>query len=550
MVSWDAIKAIVGPEAPHHGFGCFAEPYETKKTLLNFTGKIGTGTNLFYSLIFQMPKWGWKEIKVDEWINVSPVHAQYFQLTTQQKEQLETKIKQGLASVSQSVADLELLKHDIRKYREFVNYVEQKDEPSLKTLFVDQIDFYAGGATQGAGRLSMAFMRNANIMPTIVQDFMSMQSLDDLDKDKYLSNLPKVEKDMLKVKWKSYKQWKEMFGREVKERYKSLLNLVRSRRMSVEEYKNWLKPYIAKHKIIEEGLSRPSIRRAEPGKYHKSAAQAVSENAIEIFAWYYIDVAEFKKTSGELFGAKTPPVLDEFIKRNFIFDLAADFPNIRKELREKGEKCLVEQFPWITEEWVEETTKELIDNGSFWTSPGTQEQDYYSIFPVKMQRDVYRMPDGNETEDITFDLSGKMVSKNILLVKLLEIKAKHEEFERYVNQLIGSEKYLETIRYMKKGKEFVVEGKTFETIEKMREEYPEEFYILEEDKEKKRGFLTKIIDPVHSFFNYFGIPIKFMKRGPYERDFYDRIPNFHLMSVGSRFNTMVSFLRKQMGVGH
>ncbi|MCD6216165.1 MAG: hypothetical protein J7J92_03815 [Candidatus Aenigmarchaeota archaeon] len=547
MVSWNAIYALVGPEAPHHGLGCYAQPYEAK-TSLDFTGKIGTGTNLFYALVFQIPKWGWKEIKVDEWINISPVHAQYFQLTTQQKEQLESKIKQGLASVSQAVADLELLKHDLRKYREFINYIENKDEASLKAIFVDQVDFYTGGAAQGAGRLSMAFMRNANIMPTIVQDFMSMQSLEDLEKDKYLSNLPKVERDMLKVKWKAYEQWKHIFSREVKERYKSLLNLVRSRRMSVEEYKNWLKPYIAKHKLIEEGLSRPSIRKAEPGKYYKSAAQAVSENSIEIFAWYYIDVAEFKKTSGELFGEKSPPVLDEFIKRNFIFDLAADFPNIRKKLRKNGEKCLVEEFPWITEKWVEQKTKELIAEGSFWTSG--KEQDYYSVFPIKMQRDVYRLPDGSELEDITFDISGKMVSKNILLVKLLEIKAKHEEFERYVNQLVGSEKYLETVRYIKKGKKFVAEGKEFETMDKLREEYPEEFYKLEEDKEKKRGFLTKITDPIHSFFNYFGIPLKFLKRGPYERDFYDRIPNFHLMTVGGRFNTIVNFLQSQMGVGH
>jgi len=97
-------------------------PPSDQCTVLNFTGNLGAATGIFYSTMFQLRKWEFNVKKAGETIEVSPVHQQYYQLTQKQKEDLESRIKKGLASASQSVADLELLEHDLRKYQDFIKY--------------------------------------------------------------------------------------------------------------------------------------------------------------------------------------------------------------------------------------------------------------------------------------------------------------------------------------------------------------------------------------------------------------------------------------------
>ncbi|OYT57225.1 MAG: hypothetical protein B6U68_02165 [Candidatus Aenigmarchaeota archaeon ex4484_14] len=544
MVSWKAMYELVGPEAPHIGLGLIVQPLETHIEDLNFTLPMGKGTSLYYSLVFQLPKWDWNVWKVDEWIDVSPAHTQLYQVTTQQKQTLESTIKQGLTSAAQAVADLELLKHDLRKYREIMDYIEAKDEHSLKSIFVDQVDFNAGGTGQGAGRLSMSFMQQANILPAIVSHFYMMESLDDLEKHEYLSTLPRVEKLMLKTKRINYEEWKKLFCREVRERYQNLLALIRSRRMSIDQYREWLKPYIAKHKLLNEGMSRPDVRAKMLESRLRYSGQVISYNRIELLSWYHLIIKEVTSRAGEL--EINAPALDDFVKRNFIFDLAADFPKKTQEkLRADGEKSLKEQFPWITEEWVEKTYTSLLGTRNKIGVLEANWYPYYTVFPITYDRIVFRTPDGREMEDITFDIRGQVWSKNLVLVKLLEIKAKQEEFERYVNKLIGLEK--ETINYRKEGKKFVTDnGKEFNSLEEMTEEYPKEFYVLSEMPVEPR---RNLLGPVRDFFDFFGIKFFFKKGGPYERDFYERVPNFHCMFCGARYNQLINFLQKKAAVG-
>lgn len=140
---------------------------------------------------------------------------------------------------------------------------------------------------------------------------------------------------------------------------------------------------------------------------------------------------------------------------------------------------------------------------------------YYTVFPITYDRIVFRTPDGREMEDITFDIRGQVWSKNLVLVKLLEIKAKQEEFERYVNKLIGLEK--ETINYRKEGKKFVTDnGKEFNSLEEMTEEYPKEFYVLSEMPVEPR---RNLLGPVRDFFDFFGIKFSSRKVGPMKEIF-------------------------------
>src|SRR3989304_2584927 len=69
---------------------------------LDATGPPGFTTSIMFSLGFQLGKWEYNRVKFDEWVEVNPVHAQYYQLTERQKEELEGRIKSGLASASQT----------------------------------------------------------------------------------------------------------------------------------------------------------------------------------------------------------------------------------------------------------------------------------------------------------------------------------------------------------------------------------------------------------------------------------------------------------------
>src|SRR3989344_1276464 len=90
---------------------------------INFTGPVGSSSAIYYSLVFQLGKWEYLRQKASEFLEVSPIHGQYYQLSHKQREELEGRIKTGLASASQAVADMELLLHDMRKYKEFLHYM-------------------------------------------------------------------------------------------------------------------------------------------------------------------------------------------------------------------------------------------------------------------------------------------------------------------------------------------------------------------------------------------------------------------------------------------
>ena len=137
-------------------------PFEGHTTL-DLTAPPGVASGVYYGMVFQLGKWEFKVHKADEAIEVSPVHAQYYQLTLKQKEDLEAKIKSGLGQAAQAIGDFELLKHDERKYQEFLNYHESRDEHSLRAVFIDQVDVHNGDT--GLRQIVQRW-------PTIIADFM------------------------------------------------------------------------------------------------------------------------------------------------------------------------------------------------------------------------------------------------------------------------------------------------------------------------------------------------------------------------------------------
>ena len=140
--------------------------------ILDFTCLRGGGSNIYHSFIYKVPKWRYTVRKADDFLFVSPVWAEYYNITVAQRQKLEQMIKTGLTSAAQSVADYELLSHDTRRYREMIDYFIQAektgDEHVLRSLFVDRVDAYTG---EGYSMVTMA-----RRWPTIITDFIRMKT--------------------------------------------------------------------------------------------------------------------------------------------------------------------------------------------------------------------------------------------------------------------------------------------------------------------------------------------------------------------------------------
>ena len=62
---------------------------------------------------------------------------------------------------------------------------------------------------------------------------------------------------------------------------------------------------------------------------------------------------------------------------------------------------------------------------------------YYTFIEVKFDRTDMRTADGSMIEDGMFWVNALLLSQNALLAKMLELKAKQEELEMYINDLLG-----------------------------------------------------------------------------------------------------------------
>lgn len=461
-------------------------------TKLDFTGPPGTSSSIYFSLVFQLPKWEMKVAKFDEAIEVTPVHAQYYQLTTKQKEELENKIKTGLGQVAQSISDYELLRHDARKYQEFLNYFEGKDEHSLKAVFIDQVDMHTGDVA----------MRNiVQRWPTLIHDFQRLTDEDlEVDKVKERLKVSKAEAIVLITKNKLYQEWKRLFLGNIKDRYERISQLSRGRQKSVDAYRDWLKPVIARHKLIDEGLATPGGRSSYRTAFVSAGGHAVSTSHLDIWVWKDFTSPEFFKggsediarlTQGKLENWRLSPY-DKWTKNNLIFH------------KKHG---LVADHKWITDAWVRQKLKEMYDRR--WL---TRHKLYYSFFIISLDKTNMRTSTGDEFEDGYFDVNMIVMSQNAMFAKLLELEAKKEEFEDYVNNLLG----LPTPK----------KGQAFNPSQKDR------------------------LGPAKNFFDWFSLNFQFFKRGPYEHDFDERLTKYYFKPIAEeRYSVIVGFLKSKAGMG-
>jgi hypothetical protein len=515
---------------------------------LNFTGKPGTASGLYYSLVFQLPKWGWWiPEKVDEWIEVSPTHKEYYERTMTTKQILESTIKTGLTSAAQAVADFELMNHDIRKYREILGYFARNDEHSLKAMFVDQVDVHTDMPGQPISMRSVVAR-----WPTLIADFMKLTDKDvEPDKIAKKFEISKAEGVILATKNKLYQEWKNLFRNAAKDRYELLKGLVGSRRKSIIEYKEWLKPYIARFKMTKLGGERPSGRSKALRSFADITGMSTFTNSIRLFTWRPLKTGEVRRPAAEVKKDFVVYPYDDFIKENYVLNtsngLAAIYPWLMND-RKYCEKCKRYFSPTtmqcdkcgsinlINKKYADEIVEKQI-------IPAWKRKEmnldpfelYYQFLDIDVFRAGTRLPVG-ELEDITFNIKSFTISQNVLLVKILELKCRDMELERYIDEMLG------------------IKLEERDMVELVREEFPGLFPAPKKVSEWK-SYIKGVKENSKAYFDFLGkirLPktrsLMFFKSGPYERDFKDRISKHYLTVASAYFNVITDFLKTKMGV--
>jgi len=549
----------------------------SERTVLDLTTPPGVASGTLTGYFFYLRKKGYEVHKLDDWMEISPVNHQYYQLTIQQKQELERQIKEGLASISTAISEFELLLHDLRKYKEFMNTFEsiekakkeknddklKEGEQTLKAIFIDQVDVHTGEG--------IALRSIAQRWPTIIADFMKLKD-EDTEHQKIASKpelqVSEAEGVVLATKNKLYIEWKKMFRESVIRRYGELKMMIEARKKSIINYRDSLKPYITRYRSIKEIGETPEGRKAlEEVSFYRPAAQAVSIDSTITWAWKTVTPPEFAKGSrGGLIETKN--IFRMPISRTMKRMVREYIKKLKEEKREKDLEEFMKKFGQmqtsptgieplddfvmkyygliekyynikLSIEDILEVRNDFIKKciNSHWTIP------YFSVMEVGAFRTTIKPPQGQDIEDLWLEPFWPCIdTQNVILLRLLELKAKEKELERYISDMIGE----------------TADGRRIEQI--IMEEYPillggPEIKKEEEEKpklelfkrpkieieKKKEGFEEKLAEKIH-----FGL--KMIKPGPYEPHLEDIMTGIYIPEVASSYASSVDFFKSALGV--
>jgi hypothetical protein len=481
---------------------------------LNYTCLRGGSTNVYRSLIYNAPKWGFLVSKVDEWMEVNPNFPEIHNQVMEAKHRLEGSIKSGLGSAMQALTDFELISHDYRRYKEIVDYFikGKKDEHVLRSMFVDRVDAHTGDM------FSMIGM--AKRWPTIIADFMKMKDeWEDIDAIRKELDVSQAEATVLKTKNELYKEWKKLFKPVVLERYARMENLVKARKKSVEEYRSWIKPYLAKYKALREateGNVSGEGRDFYVSNAYTTPAMATQESYSRVRIWVY-------KPFWILDKGRPPGVTEEGRNKGFQVD-----PYDRK-WAQRYHKIIEERYG------VKVDLKQALNDLAALSKDATGTL-YYVLFDIRVELGLTAagQPEGVSQDDITFHVWLMVLSLNAMLIYLMEKQAREKWLQKYMDEIIGVAENEEDI------------------INRLREEMGEapEGKGKGEKKGKEEGklardfrsFLDRLRPGAETFWGFF------VKPGPYEPVFFERASKMYMRAAGGHFGQVVGHLKKSMGI--
>ncbi len=519
---------------------------EDQKVMLNATTPYGHGNLLYMMLTYTMPKLRYCLSKVDEHMAVSPAYPEMYGRIISKKREVEGHIKSGLASAAQSVADYELLKHDERKYREILDYFKdgQKDEHVLRALFVDRIDAHTG---EGYSMISMT-----KRWPTIITDFIRMSNVEKKERDKSSKiketlAISEAEAVVLKTKNKVYEEWKTIFFPDIKERYSRVKTLVDARRKSIDEYREWLKPYVASLKMMKDTLE------VNPSELFTVSVQPWQKPDsmywVRLFMWKVLTAEEVGKpglTTGEI------KPYDDFVKRHakqIEKRYGVKIVETRKKAKKLIEKGLSTQEKHKGSRVLTEDDIIVVDEMlKKWHEPEHYESEaklspnryYYCFYDMDVFSPLFKMEGGKEEiDDWNCMLTPYLVSQNVIMLVLLEITAKERWLNKYVKELIGVRE---------------VEDKVRAEVEKR--------YNMTEDE--KKFFIRRWVDSYNKrkkkmtdrYDNWMldnkpkmrGVLKYFMRIGPYETVTNERLSKVYGRYMGSgTTDPLIKYIKQQFG---
>lgn len=466
----------------------------------NPTVLVPTITEFLMTFVNQLAnRWEFRVLKVSEFIESSTTHP-YFQGLIKQKHELIRQVKEGLAHVDRAISDVELLAHDARRYREILKFFAEEDEHSLKAMFIDQVDVHL---PEGVSLRSIAPR-----WPTIIADFQELSDKEyKVDKIMKKIEVNKAEAVVLATKVRLYKKWKDYFGKEVKDRYKRILERLHGRKASIEEYRNWIRPLIRKIMMMREVDDSYLMTHMN---YPMGAGIPTALENIEYWA--------ITKWEG------TEPISPHKEPREIIVTSGTGVEKHGMGTARKGAvpKFKVEPYDDVVKQFIPEIEKlhgvkldekdVLKARRRLYTefSPGVQVYAFLRI-PVSIQ--IFKLATGQECEDVDFNhITLYFMTHNILLIKLLEIIAEEKKLDVYIDELLGKKVVGE-------------EGIIKEIDELLKEEFPEIYGEKEEKKPKgfsksifdfKQSFKKSIRNFLWSLYKIFGFKLSFVHMGQYE----------------------------------
>ncbi len=483
----------------------------------DFTALLGKVFNIAYSIYFTYSKVA-NVFKVSEFLYVSPTYQPYYQITIKQKEELESSIKAQLASIVSLINDYLLAKHDLRKYENFYRILKEikrleeeikreKDEKKkeeirkklkeqdniLRGIFIDQVDVHTGDFSL----INLARTR----WTTLIADFLELEN--EINKDDVLKKLPNIstaEAILLAKKNALYLEWKKDFERAVYERYENVKGIIAMREASIKSYKQMLRPYIEKWLTYQEIVPKKTsffkpasqMEAMEYTRYwifkpvphymylrprfkypidYKIAGITETEEKIirkkerteeeeKIFKILNLSAKDLEKINVPL---PIEPSLDrvvrvgiQVINENFKTNFTLkDIVNIRNEI--------------LSSEKVGEKTGEI-----YRLSP------YYVFIDIEIYRTVLRLPDGTTAENFSGIITPYLISQNLAILMLLQVKAIEKWVENQINLFLGEYKIEEEIP------DIAIHENSKKLYSKILDEFYENFV-------KKTFFTEKII---------------------------------------------------------
>lgn len=536
--------ALMKPEFEHlavEGNYVSAMP-ENQCTVLDITTNIGGCSGLYYSMVFQLFKWGYWIKKIDESMDVSPVYAEAYNLTTEQKHKLEGQIKQGLASAGQAVADYELIKHDMRKYKEILDLLREgvkgkKEDHVLRALFIDRVDVHVGE--------NFSLVTMVKRWPTIIADFIRLPKAIPKDEDQEDTNkimkgleVTSAEAHVLKTKNKLYKQWKESFRPEITERYARLKNLVQARERSVNEYREWLKPYVARYKMMSESLQGSPEGISTSPLMAPGFGNSLASSNIRLFAWrpFYVPEPGKPQRQKPAKGSHYWPVDD--IVLDYAEKIQETYKVWRKEIAKgasngKNKRQVLKEIVEIV--YNQAVSPDPIDKTK--TSAMSANALYYILFDIKCSKTLIKIPKGGEVEDMGISIKHFLLSQNVLLTILVELRAMELQFKEDIDVMIGAKEIEDVIK----------------------SEVEKDFEKAAEGKENKKAGdiktdVKKIVSKVKGSWKWLGKKTKpykkyFFRPGPYENTFQERVTQQYMIPMGGTYlSPFVKFLKWKAGV--